>query len=53
VSGLRMVSAPPAVYRSLLTAPRLVVWKLRLWLGVMGRRRDVSWVRTARNADRP
>ena len=51
VSGLRMVSAPPAVYRSLLTAPRLVVWKVRLWLGMIGRRRDVAWVRTARNDD--
>jgi hypothetical protein len=49
VSSLRMVSAPKAVYRSLLGAPRLVVWKVGLWLRMIVRPRDVAWVRTARN----
>jgi hypothetical protein len=49
-SALRMVDAPPAVYRSLLGAPRLVLWKLRLWAEMLVRPGDVAWVRTARNA---
>ncbi len=49
-SALRMVDAPPAVYRSLLGAPRLVLWKLRLWGEMLVRPGDVAWVRTARNA---
>jgi cellulose synthase/poly-beta-1,6-N-acetylglucosamine synthase-like glycosyltransferase len=52
VSALRMVGAPPAVYRALLGAPRLVAWKVRLWLRMVCGRRDVQWVRTARNAER-
>jgi GT2 family glycosyltransferase len=50
LSGLRMVHAPAAVYRSLLAAPRLVAWKVRLWFSMLGRRK-VSWVRTVRNAE--
>jgi cellulose synthase/poly-beta-1,6-N-acetylglucosamine synthase-like glycosyltransferase len=49
LAGLRSVDAPRSVYRSLLDAPRLVVWKLRLWLGLLGRQSDVSWTRTDRN----
>lgn len=49
LSALRMVDAPPTVYRSLLGAPRMVVWKVGLWLRVLARRRGVTWVRTARN----
>jgi cellulose synthase/poly-beta-1,6-N-acetylglucosamine synthase-like glycosyltransferase len=52
LSGLRMVDAPRAVYRSLLSAPRLVVWKVSLWVQQLGRRSEVTWVRTARNAER-
>jgi hypothetical protein len=48
LSSLRMVSAPPAVYRSLVVAPRAVVWKVGLWFRMLVRR-DVTWVRTARN----
>jgi 1,2-diacylglycerol 3-beta-glucosyltransferase len=51
LSALRMVDAPAEVYRSLLSAPRLVVWKLGLWARVLARPDDVAWVRTARNAD--
>ena len=52
-AALRMVDAPPAVYRSLGGAPRLVLWKLRLWVEMLVRRSDVAWVRTARNASPP
>jgi hypothetical protein len=51
LSALRMVDAPRSVYRSLLGAPRLVAWKVMLWLGMV-RKRDVTWVRTARNVER-
>ena len=51
LSALRMVGAPQAVYRSLLGAPRLVAWKLRLWLRMLLRPAGVAWVRTARNDD--
>jgi hypothetical protein len=51
VSALRMTGAPPAVYRSLLSAPRAVLWKVGLWSRVLTRRDDVMWVRTARNAE--
>jgi cellulose synthase/poly-beta-1,6-N-acetylglucosamine synthase-like glycosyltransferase len=50
-SALRMTDAPPAVYRSLLGAPRMVLWKVGLWARVLARPGDVTWVRTARNAD--
>jgi hypothetical protein len=53
VSALKMVSAPPAVYRSLLGAPRLVAWKLRLWAEMVLRPGRATWIRTARNAPEP
>jgi glycosyltransferase involved in cell wall biosynthesis len=51
LSALHMVDAPASVYRSLLRSPRFVVWKVRLWLEVLTRRRDVRWVRTTRNPE--
>lgn len=48
LSALVMTRAPRAVWLSLLGAPRLILWKLALWLRV-AMRSDVSWVRTARN----
>lgn len=51
-SGLAMTHAPREVYRSLLHAPRLVLWKVRLWLRVLVRPGSASWVRTTRNAER-
>ena len=47
-SGLVLDHAPPAVYRSLLSAPRAVLWKAALFAGVV-RRQDVAWSRTARD----
>ena len=53
LSGLRMVDAPAAVYRSLLGAPKLVLWKVGLWFRVLRQPDEVAWVRTARNAEAP
>ncbi|MGH9270423.1 MAG: glycosyltransferase family 2 protein, partial [Ilumatobacteraceae bacterium] len=47
--ALALVRAPRHVYRALLGAPRFVVWKLGLWLGVLRPDADVHWTRTARN----
>jgi cellulose synthase/poly-beta-1,6-N-acetylglucosamine synthase-like glycosyltransferase len=47
-SGLVLDHAPPAVYRSLLSAPRAVLWKAALFAGVV-RRQDVAWSRTTRD----
>ena len=49
LSSLRMVGAPRAVYRSLAQAPRLVVWKLMLWLRVLLGGKRTAWIRTSRN----
>ena len=48
-SALRMVGAPRSVYRSLAQAPRMVVWKVVLWLRVLLGGEGTAWVRTARN----
>ena len=40
---------PGAVYRALLQAPRLVAWKVGLWLRMLVRPRTVEWRRTERN----
>ena len=47
-SGLVLGRAPASVYRSLLHAPAMVLWKVRLWGRMVGGRGDVDWVRTAR-----
>lgn len=49
-SGLRMVGAPPTVWRALLGAPRFVVWKLRVWRARMISGDDMAWIRTTRNS---
>jgi 1,2-diacylglycerol 3-beta-glucosyltransferase len=53
--GLRLVHAPRSVYRSLLCAPVLIVWKVLLWFQVLLRPGASAWVRTTRNGepDRP
>jgi hypothetical protein len=52
LSALRMTNAPASLYRSLLSAPRHVAWKLALWTRVARSGRDVRWVRTERSAER-
>ena len=51
LSALRMVGAPASLYRALLRAPALLVWKAKLWLRAMRPGHDVTWVRTTRNAE--
>jgi hypothetical protein len=48
--GLRLVQAPPLVYRALLAAPALIVQKVMLYAGLFGGKRPTSWVRTEREA---
>jgi cellulose synthase/poly-beta-1,6-N-acetylglucosamine synthase-like glycosyltransferase len=50
VGGLRVARAPRSVYVALLHAPRVVVWKVILWLRVLARPDRVTWTRTRRNA---
>ena len=50
--ALRAVSAPPSVWASLRSAPRLIVWKLGLLLRVSSNPDDVDWMRTTRNSER-
>jgi 1,2-diacylglycerol 3-beta-glucosyltransferase len=47
--ALRLTGAPPSTYRGLLQTPRMVGWKLGLWLRVLLGRRSVAWTRTSRN----
>jgi cellulose synthase/poly-beta-1,6-N-acetylglucosamine synthase-like glycosyltransferase len=50
IAALVMVGAPTEVYRSLLRAPRMVLWKVVLWSKMLVGGSDVGWTRTARNA---
>ncbi len=47
-SGLVLAKAPAAVYRSLLHAPAMVLWKVRLWGRMLTRPGAEGWTRTAR-----
>jgi glycosyltransferase involved in cell wall biosynthesis len=49
--ALRSVAAPRSVYTSLIQVPKMVMWKLRLWLRVLRPSSEVTWQRTARNAE--
>jgi cellulose synthase/poly-beta-1,6-N-acetylglucosamine synthase-like glycosyltransferase len=49
IGGLRLARAPRSVYVALLQTPRLVVWKIALWVRVLVRPGSVSWRRTERN----
>jgi 1,2-diacylglycerol 3-beta-glucosyltransferase len=51
IVGLRSVHAPAIVYRALLRAPRMIIWKLGVWLRVLVRPGKVTWTRTSRNAE--
>jgi hypothetical protein len=51
VGGFRLARVPKTVYTAMLHAPRLVAWKVGLWLRMLVGRREVAWTRTARNAD--
>jgi cellulose synthase/poly-beta-1,6-N-acetylglucosamine synthase-like glycosyltransferase len=47
--GLRSVEAPPVVYRSLIGAPKMILWKTHVWANALLSRREVTWTRTQRN----
>jgi 1,2-diacylglycerol 3-beta-glucosyltransferase len=47
-SGLVLARVPASVYRSLVHAPAMVLWKVRLWLRMLARPGEGGWVRTAR-----
>ena len=49
LAGLRVARVPRATYVALLHAPRLIVWKVGLWLRVLLRPDEVTWTRTERN----
>ena len=51
-SGLVLARAPWSVYRSLLGAPAMVWWKVRLWLRMLRRPGAEGWARTAREGAR-
>ena len=53
VAGLRSVDAPASTYRALASAPRLVLWKVGLWLRVVGDDSAVEWTRTGTQRRRP
>ena len=50
-AGLVSVGAPAARYRALLSAPRIVVWKVALWAKALRAGDDVEWTRTRRNVE--
>jgi 1,2-diacylglycerol 3-beta-glucosyltransferase len=49
IGGLRLARVRGAIYRALLHAPGLVLWKVRLWARVLLRPEGVAWTRTRRN----
>jgi 1,2-diacylglycerol 3-beta-glucosyltransferase len=49
-SALVLAKAPAAVYRALLHAPAMVLWKVRLWGRMLLRPGAEGWARTARVA---
>lgn len=51
IAGLFSVRADRVHYRTLLAAPRTILWKTRLWATTALGRSDVRWQRTRRNAE--
>ena len=51
IAGLASVGAPPARYEALLSAPRLVAWKVGVWIKALRPSEEVEWTRTARNVE--
>jgi 1,2-diacylglycerol 3-beta-glucosyltransferase len=48
MSALVLARVPASVYRSLVHAPGMVVWKVNLWLRMLAGPGEGGWVRTAR-----
>ena len=51
LGGLRLAGSTRSTYTALLHAPRLVAWKVALWLRMVLRPRNVKWERTARGTN--
>lgn len=51
VAGLVSVRAGARHFTALLSAPRVVIWKVGIWLSVVSRRQTVGWDRTRRNQE--
>jgi 1,2-diacylglycerol 3-beta-glucosyltransferase len=49
LNGMLLVGASPKIYRSLLFAPVLIIWKIWQVIRVARQRSQQEWVRTARN----
>jgi cellulose synthase/poly-beta-1,6-N-acetylglucosamine synthase-like glycosyltransferase len=52
VVALRSVDAPRSAWRSLLHAPKAVIWKSGLWASALRPKQAVTWTRTRRNTER-
>jgi cellulose synthase/poly-beta-1,6-N-acetylglucosamine synthase-like glycosyltransferase len=50
--AMRSVGAPPSVWKSLLHAPKAIVWKSGLWARALRPKNSVAWKRTRRNSER-
>lgn len=50
--GLRTVGASRQHYRALTSAPKMIAWKLALWVrAIAGHEENPAWVRTSRNQE--
>lgn len=49
LSALLLTGASGATYRGLLSAPRMIAWKVLRWTRILRRPHQDGWVRTARN----
>ncbi|MDW3214166.1 MAG: glycosyltransferase family 2 protein [Ilumatobacteraceae bacterium] len=52
IAGLVAVRAPLIHFRNLAAAPRIVAWKVALWLRTLCGGSEISWIRTVRNHER-
>ena len=51
ITALHAVGAPASVYQSLGRAPRMILWKVNLWVGALRSTNEITWRRTRRNAE--
>ncbi len=51
MAGLRMVKAPPVIYRQLVFAPLYILLKIAQYVRILSGSKPQKWVKTARNQD--
>lgn len=51
ISGLKMVNAPPVIYRQLIFAPLYIVRKASQYFKILSGRKPEGWVKTTRNSN--